>query len=271
MCKLKWTGVDNLKTSTYQENWYQQLVDVGRNRPWVFLLGAIYIIFTTFVLTNPNGFPVPLLDSNFVQFGLSITALLLLLTIGVYLLNNDYQLIWGFSFLAYAITFLGLSLEALGFADMSNPIVFLFWRAPMIFFVSGMWIGASKLFSAKNKVVYLPALLILVLGASWFFFGLVVLADIKLTMYGFLYGGFIPMTLSLAYMWSRFNKDTIFSSPWLVTLGFLLMGIIYSLWIPWQLENLSPIYYILFTLFSVALFLILRGFQKFSEENLIKC
>ncbi len=260
-----------MKTSTYQENWYQQLVDVGRNRPWVLLLGVFYIIFASLVLTNPNGFPVPLLDNRFIQFGLSLTTLFLLLTIGVYLLYNDYQFIWGLSFLSYAITFLGLSLEALGFVDMSNPVVFLFWRIPMIIFVSGMWIGASRLFQENKKAIYLPALLLLVLGASWFFFGLVVLADIELTMYGFLYVGFIPMTLSLAYIWSRFNKDTIFSSPWLVALGFLLMGIVYSLWIPWHPDNLSPIYYILFTLFNVSLVLILRGFQKFSEENLIKC
>ena len=259
-----------MKTSTYQDNWFQQLVDVGRNRVWVLLLGVLYIIIATLVLATPNGFPVPQFDNNFIQFGLSIIAFFLLLTISVHLLNNDYQLVWGLSFLIYSITFVGLSLEALGYADMSNPIVFLFWRLPMIVFVSGMWIGVSKLFRENKEVVYLPALLILVLGISWFFFGLVVLSNIELTIYGFLYGLFVPMTIILAYVWSRFNRDTTFSSPWLVALGFLLIGIVYSLWIPWQVENLSPIYYIVFTLFNVALFLILRGFRTFSKENLVK-
>ncbi|MHA2328406.1 MAG: hypothetical protein ACXACR_07785, partial [Candidatus Hodarchaeales archaeon] len=164
-----------------------------------------------------------------------------------------------------------LSLEAgwgFIFADMSDPLTVLFWRTPMIIFVIGMWIGISSFFTDNPKINYIPALFIFVIGESWFFIGMVLLNDIELAMYGFLYGAFIPMMFSLAYLWYRYNKDTDFSSTSLVALGFLLVGVIYSVWTPWHNESLNELYLIFFTLLNVAFVLIFRGFANFTKEEL---
>ncbi len=256
------------------------------NQNWRSLLfvGIIYLCIVAFALTNPRGFPVPQLEDTYNQFGPSFTALILLLIIGGYLIYRNYlkplqlkgdvshQVIWGISFLIYAITFLGLCLEALGFpfTDMSDPAIFFAWRTPMIIFVCGVWTGTSQLFTDNKKIIYSIALLIILLGESWLFIGLIILKNIEQTMYGFLYWGFIPMTFILAYLWYRYGKGSTLSSPNVLALGFFLLGLVYAVWAPWHFEDLKYIYYTLFNIYNLALTIILVGFYALPKETLAR-
>ncbi|MHA2304570.1 MAG: hypothetical protein ACXACU_04190 [Candidatus Hodarchaeales archaeon] len=247
----------------------QSMVDFGRNSPWVVLLGFIYLILATFVLTNPDSFSILSLEMKYAQFALSFVTLCISIVIGVNLLYQDFQASWGLSFVIYGVTFLGLSLEALGFAiaDMSDPILFLVWRTPMLIFVSIMWINLTSLFTENKKLIYLPAALIALIGEGWFIYGLLSLKDITLTMNAFLYGLFVPMMLISSYLLYKFSKETSFSSTSLIALGYLMIGLIYTQWVPWHTGNSNPIYAIFFTILTISLVMILRGFSLLSTEN----
>jgi len=256
------------------------------NRNWriLLLVGIIYFWILAFTLTTPRGFPIPQLEDTYNQFGLSLTALILLLIIGGYLIYRNYfkplqlkgdvshQVTWGVSFLIYALTFLGLCLEAwdFPFTDMNDPIIFLAWRTPMIVFVSGLWIGTSQLFIDNKKIIYSIALLVIFLGESWFFIGLIVLRNTELTMFGFLYLEFIPMTFILACLWYNYGKGSTLSSPYFLALGFFLLGLVYASWTPWHYEDLKYIYYTLFNMYNLALTMILVGFYALPKETLAR-
>ncbi len=256
------------------------------NQNWriLLLVGIIYFWIVTFVLIIPRGFSVPQLEDTYNQFGPSFAALILLLVIGGYIIYRNYfkplqlkgdvshQVIWGVSFLIYAITFLGLCLEAWGFpfTDMSDPIIFFIWRTPMIIFVCGIWIGTSQLFTDNKRIINIVAFLILLLGQSLFFIGLLILKNIELTMYGFLFCEFIPMAFILACLWYRYGKGSTLSSPKVLALGFFLLGLVYAAWAPWHFEDLKYIYYTLFNVFNLALTMILVGFYALPKETLAR-
>ncbi|MHA1449888.1 MAG: hypothetical protein ACTSP4_10760 [Candidatus Hodarchaeales archaeon] len=262
---------------------------VRNNLLFLILLGVVYIISGLTVIIAPRGFPIPELDPvvtnpyNYSLFGLSIAALILLLSIGGYLIyryfkkppprsESIYQLVWGFSFIIYSITFLGIALGAwLGtgsIGDMNIASNFFFWRAPMIIWVAGMWIGTIRLFSEDKRLVYIPALLILLAGFGWFIIGLLVIESITIeqTMYGFLFGEFIPMSLVLAYMWYVYRKDTKMSSAGILAVGFTLLSVSYASWAPWHFSELVYIYFLWFNLFIVSLAFILAGFFALPKE-----
>ncbi len=250
---------------------------------YIVIFVIIYILTTLFVILKPRGFAIPQLEEKYDLFGASFTGFILLLLIGAILLyfyfstrqsldQAPFLLYWGISFLIYAITLLGLCMEALGFdfANMEEPLIFLFWRSPMIFWVAGMWIGTSKLFQDNFKINYIPALLIILLGEIWFIFGLLILGDVEFTMYGFLYWEFIPMGLVLAILWYNYGKRAELSSPKLITFGFLLFCLAYMGWAPWHFAELRYIWYILFHIFLIGLSLIFTGFYSLPKEILAK-
>lgn len=257
---------------------------VGRNWNILLLVGIMYFCIIAFALTTPRGFPVPQLEDTFYQFGPAFVAFILLLIIGGYLIYRNYfkpltlkgdvhhQVIWGISFLIYAITFLGLCLETLAFlfADMSDPILFFIWRTPMIIFVCGIWIGTSQLFTDNRKIIYSFAFFIFFFGEILFFIGLVILKNIELTMFGFLYLEFIPMAFILAYLWYYYGKGSTLSSPKVLALGFFLLGLVYATWSPWHFEDLKYIYYTLFSIYNLALTMILVGFYALPKETLAR-
>jgi hypothetical protein len=247
---------------------YQKIVDFGRHRPWVLLLGLIYFAISLVSLIDLTGIPFPEFNFNVIQFSLSLSAFLLLLSIGLFFLSNGYKPIWGVSFLAYATIFISLCLNVSGFIllDITNPVLFHLWLFPIFIFISGMWIATSNLVSENQKIIYFPPLFMLIIGESWLLFGLLVLKEIELIIFGVLLGLVIPLLMIFAYIWYRFGKDSIYSSPWYLSLGFLLMGLTFAVWNPWLNEVIEPIYYAIFALFNAALLLILGGFVTLTKD-----
>ena len=52
MCQVTRTGVDEMKTENYHENHYQQIIEFGRSRPWLPLVGIIYATVAAITLTQ---------------------------------------------------------------------------------------------------------------------------------------------------------------------------------------------------------------------------
>ncbi|MFX0052663.1 MAG: hypothetical protein ACFE8U_15400, partial [Candidatus Hermodarchaeota archaeon] len=115
-----------MKVTSYQENFYQKIVDFGRHRPWLLLLGLVYVVMSLISLIDLSGILLPEFNFNVIQLSLSLSAFLLLLSIGLFSQANGFKSIWGISFLAHAVIFIILSLNVTGFIllDITNPIVF---------------------------------------------------------------------------------------------------------------------------------------------------
>lgn len=258
-----------MKVKSYENNTYQKIIEFGLNRPWTIFLGLLYIFFALFALTSINGRFLLELNPSVIQFLLSSVAFIFLLVIGYVLLSNKYRTIWGLSFLVYAATFLGLSLNAINssFASLNDPLLIQFWLLPLIFLNCGLWIGTSSLFFENKKIVYFPPLLIFILGNSWFLFGSIVLKNLELTIAIYSLGLFVPVVLGTAIIWYYFGKDTPYISPWLLTVGFGLFGIIHIFWNPWYTAVLGPMFYPIFILYIVSLGLILTGIRTLTKES----
>ncbi|MFW9904129.1 MAG: hypothetical protein ACFFFH_07350 [Candidatus Thorarchaeota archaeon] len=254
---------------------------ISRKSGYLIIIVIIYLITTLIVIAKPRGFTVPELTTTYDLFGTSLTGFILILILSSYLLfryfskarpleQAPFQLIWGSSFLIYSITLLGLLLQALGFefADMTDPLIFLIWRTPMIIWVAGMWIGVTKLYTDNPKYTYLAALVIFLLGELWFLIGLVFLGDIELTMYGFLYWEFVPMAFILAILWYNYGKGAKLNSPKIIAAGFTLFGLTYLAWAPWHFEELQYIWHIWFNIYLVSLAILLTGFYALPKEIL---
>lgn len=249
---------------------------------YLVIVVIVYTVTSLIVIIQPRGFPIPEITTTYDLFGASLAGLMLILTIGGYLLFHYFKakpleqaslhLIWGCSFLVYSITLLGLLLQAWGFefADMNEPVIFLFWRTPMILWVVGMWIGVTKLLTENDIHIYLPALLIFILGELWFVIGLILVENIEFTMYGFLYWEFVPMAFVLAILWYHYGKNSGLDSPKVITAGFTLFGIAYLAWAPWHFEELIYIWYVWFNIYIVSLALLLTGFYALPKEILGK-
>ncbi len=264
-----------------------RIKEIRRNHlPFVIIIIVVCLLSALTVLTTPRGFEIPQLSESYVLFGPSLSAFILLLAIGGYLViryiskhpprkESLYQLIWGVSFLLYSITFFGLCLQSLGIdiANMNEPNLFFLWRNPMILWVTGMWIGTMMLFTEDKKVIYIPASIILLAGEAWFFLQLVLFVNvysIEQTMYGFLFGEFIPVSILIAYLFYSYGKDLKLSSAWMLTIGFTLLAITYAAWAPWHFSGLMYIYFIWFDIFLVSLAFILSGFFALPKETLSK-
>jgi hypothetical protein len=281
--------LDNIKTTIYKlfqgrctMSLKNDITDyITRNSGYLVIIVIIYMITTLIVIVSPHGFPIPEIENTYDLFGVSLAAFILILIIGGYLLYRyfskarpleraPFQLIWGSSFIIYSITLLGMVFQAWGFdfADMTDPIIFLIWRTPMILWVAGMWIGVTKLYTDCPKCTYLVALLIFLLGELWFFIGLILLDSIELTMYGFLYWLFVPMAFILAILWYNYGKGAQLNSPKVITAGFILFGIAYLAWAPWHFEELKYIWHVWFNVYLVSLAILLTGFYALPKEIL---
>ncbi len=256
---------------------------ITRNSAYIVILALIYMLTSLIVVIKPHGFAVPEIIDSSALFGPALAAFILLLIISGYLLYRyitkaspleqaPFQLIWGASFLIYSLTFLGLTLQAWGFdfADMTDPSIFLIWRTPMIIWVAGIWIGVAKLIVDDNRLIFIPALLIIIFGELWFFFSLLILQDIEFAMYGFLYWLFVPMAFVLARLWHHYGKNAHLSSPNVISAGFVLFGIVYLAWAPWHFPDLNYIWLVWFNMYLVSLAIILTGFYALPKEILGK-
>jgi hypothetical protein len=264
-----------------------EIIDyLTRNSGYIVIITIIYIFTTLIVVAQPKGFAIQELTTTYDLFGTSLTGFILILIIGGYLLfryfskarpleQAPFQLIWGASFLIYSITLLGLLLQALGFefADMTDPLIFLIWRTPMIIWVAGMWIGVTKLYTDCPKCTYLAALVIFILGELWFLGGLIFFTNIidnpiEFTMYGFLYWIFVPMAFIIAILWYNYGKGANLNSPKVISAGFTLFGIAYLAWAPWHFEELKYVWFIWFNVYLVSLAILLTGFYALPKEIL---
>ncbi|MHA1978915.1 MAG: hypothetical protein ACW98F_00960 [Candidatus Hodarchaeales archaeon] len=258
--------VNSINNSQYNFEWFKHLL---RNKPWIVVLIPLYFIAVFSILSNPSSFNLSSLEAKYSQFGLSLLAFTLLITIGFKAYRYGFQPSWSVTFIIYAITFLGMSLEALNVpvADMDIPLLFFLWRFPMVIYVSGLWINFAAFYTDKLYAKYIPAVIISILGGLWFIANLTFAADITLAMNGFLYGIFIPMTFLFGYSWYKFSKETRYTSSSSIAWGFILIGLVYSQWTLWDPTSLNPLYSIAFTILNLSLFLILRGFNSISLKD----
>ena len=245
------------------------LTDLFRYRPWVMFFGIVYIVLAFLTFNSPFNFSLAALDHNSIQFAFSAFSMSLSFSIGIYLLFSDFRRSWGVSFLIYSITFLGLSLEALSIsiADMTDPFSVLLWRLPMIIFIGLTLYGTISFYTDKRDYILFSSIGVALIGISWFIIGLGYLNNVELVMDVFLYLIFIPILLFSSFVWFKFNQETKFRSTSLLAIGYLLLGIIYSQWLPWQTINLNPGYNILYTLLTLAFVLIFRGYIQLTKEN----
>jgi len=248
---------------------FEWLKEFGRNNSWIVFFIPFYIIAVFLVLLSPYSFSLNSLDAKYSQLGLSFSAFILLIMIGISSYRHGFQRSWSVIFVIYAITFLGLSFETLNFpiANMNNPLLFLIWRFPMVLYIAGLWINLANFYTDKSHLKYIPALGIAVLSGLWFIISLLMIDNIILAMNGFLYGIFIPITILSAFIWYRFSKETKYTGSSLIALSFLLIGLVYSQWTLWDPTSLNPLYSISFTILNLALILLLRGFNAISMKN----
>ena len=139
----------------------------------------------------------------------------------------------------------------------------------MILWVTGMMIGTMMLFTEDKKSIYITGLIIFLAGEIWFFFRLVLFVDVnsvEQTMYGFLFGEFIPVSILIAYLFYSYGKNQKLSSAWILTAGFSLLALTYASWAPWHFSDLRYIYFIWFDIFLVSLAFILTGFFALPKE-----
>jgi len=228
-------------------------------------LAVVYLLGILTVIYKPQFSEYKPLEELFWLFGLSLNSTILLIAIGGFLIcrwakkKNTTNLIWGVSFLLYSIVFVGLMLQAHGvaWANQKLPHIFFAFRQFMILWAAGMTYGLLKIFTNNKKFqIALPALIVLA-GYSWFWYGLMKVADIEYTMYGFLFGIFIPVAVFLAYLFWRFAHQNKLISLKFVAGGFLGIALTYGLWAPW---HLTKVYALCFFGYELSLVPLLIGF-----------
>ncbi len=248
-----------------------------RHAPFLFvlilvLLFGIYMVITRFQLP-----PVKELGTLFYLFGLSLQALVILWAISFYLLyrwwrggrQNKVNLIMGLSFLVYSWVFIGTLLQSFVnpengellffFADLNDPFWFFVFRQAHIWWAAGMWYACSLLLTTDRRLQILPSLGIIMVYYAWFVYGLLILKDTLVTMYGFLFLAWIPVNFVIAYMFFLYGRQSDLVSPKFLAAGFVTLGVIYGTWGPWR-ESGIYMYFIMFYIFILTLMVIFVGF-----------
>jgi hypothetical protein len=241
---------------------------------WIFalfwLLG-VYLVINKPLIQGPK-----MLEQTYPLFSLSLTAFILLFLTGISLVNrhrqnkqNKFALRWGLSFIIYSFLFFILVFKSFGFfwADTSKPIVFFIVRSFMIIFILGIIYGFMDILTKSKKIMVPTMTLILVLCSFIFYYGLIILKDIELTMYSFLFFVFIPTLMYISYLFYSLAKSENIFSMKLLAFGFFWVGVMYMAWAPWH-KNFF--YFVCFSLYNLALVAILAGFLclKFEKEKM---
>ncbi|MEM4347710.1 MAG: hypothetical protein QW802_03900 [Candidatus Altiarchaeota archaeon] len=241
------------------------------------IIFLIYALGVYLVSEKPLFQEVKELEKTGTLFGLSMNATIILLWISFYLLyrwnktnrKNLTNFIWGISFLLYSIVFIGMMLEAFGveWANSKRPEIFFMFREFQILWAAGMYLGISKILTKSRILQFLPTILILILGYSWFYHGLLNVKDIEYTMYGFLYGIWIPLCVFLGYLFFLYSKRSKLIAPKYIALGFIAIAFTYTYWAPW---HLTKFYLICFFTYILALIPLLIGFLLIPYESKAK-
>lgn len=244
------------------------------------LFTVLFIVYTLgvfFVLYLPSWEGPAVLQKNYMTFGISFMALVLIFAISFFLFHrwektrreNKSTLIWAVSFLLFSITFIGMILQSVGvsWVNFKVPWVFFLFRQSMIFFVIGLYLGIVRLMTDSSFFNKSFPLIIFIVAYSWFIYSLLVLENIELCMYGFIYFLFAPMCFLVGCLFRNYaNQQGIFGVK-LIGFGFGAIGLTYLGWAPW---HNSYFYFLLFCLFVLALVLVLVGFIYLSLNKLVE-
>lgn len=249
----------------------------------IYLIGLIIIgLISAYVLiVLPHGAPVPMLEKTFFLFGLAVNTVILLWSIGGYLLHrwfitgrdNPSLIIWGLSFFIYSITFVAHIFRALGFSaanENTSPLHFFAYRWGMIVWAAGMLYGLLKILTENKRHQLIPSLLTLILGFTWLLLGLFVIPTpnpIEFTMYLFLYTIWIPICFTMAYIFAYYGYKAEATGPKLLSLGFFGIMITYMAWAPWHFADVVYLYFIWYFIFSLSLTPVLLGFIVMAVEE----
>jgi hypothetical protein len=253
---------------------------VNIKKHFIYFIGIIllFIFAIWIVMETPQGEPIPILEDSFFLFGLGMNTTILILSIGLYLIyrwirgkkRNQSQLSWGICWILYSWTFIAHIIRALGgtWANENNsPANFLLFRFVMIIFAAGMYYGISMILTQNKKKQIYPTIAILGASTVWFLIGLFVINSIETMMYGFLYFIWCPILFTLAYTFFLYGRDAKLRSPYLISLGFLVMSISYLAWAPWHFNDVIYLYFIWYFVFQISLVPILLGYVLLTSET----
>lgn len=247
------------------------------NKALMAMITLLWLMALAFVIYQPNGEALPaILTKTYWIFGLAGTAAALTIGIGGMLLyrwnlggrKNETTLIWGVSFLLFSITFIGMCLKAIGvpWANDSDPKIFFLFRHWMILWTAGMSYGITGILFSKQFWRTVNVLVILIASYAWFTYGLLMVGNIELTMFGFLYAIFIPVCVTVAYCFYKYGSMTGFKSLKVIAFGFAQLAVAYMAWAPWHKVDT---YILWFFFFVWSLIPILVGFCMLMYEKQI--
>ncbi|TFG04650.1 MAG: hypothetical protein EU536_04125 [Promethearchaeota archaeon] len=250
-----------------------------------FFIGIIVIAILCFLvlLLKPHATAPEILDPaigpyNLVTFGLGFDTSIILLTIAFYLLNrwnkggrtNTSLLVWSCGFFVYSSTFIAHIFRGIGFSwanENSSPEIFFLWRFGMIIWAGCSLFGILRILVEDKKTQIIPSLAVIGIGFSWFSYGLLIVRDIEWTMYGFLFGIWIPICFSISYIFFIYGRKSKTTGPKVLFLGYLGLTITYMGWAPWHFPDVIYFYFVWYFWFLLSLIPILIGFIMFSKES----
>lgn len=232
----------------------------------IYAYGGLVSVFTPKV--SPGS--LLMLEGSYTLLMLASTAILYHAITGGYLiykgrkyystrpLSQNIPMIWGLSFFAYIVTYIGITLKALNVVEMTSGMFF-FFRSFMIIWAAGIIYGLISLRTGrKNLRRYIPSGVIL-LSLAWFAWGLLIRGSIEYTMYGFTSFIWIPLTFAFGYFFWAYSGGTGHSGMKWISVGMVYMGATYFLWAPTH-ENF--LYEMAFFQYNIALSIILLGMTK---------
>jgi len=243
----------------------------------ILILLIVYLVGILNIFYVPEWKGPEILKNNFPLFSLSLVAVILIISIGGFLLRrwkitgkeNITTLIWALSFFVYVLTFIGLILKSLGvsWANTGIPLFFFIYRQPMILFIAGIYYGIIRILTKSKFWRGYITTLIIISSYMWFIYGLFIKGNIELTMHGFLSFIFIPVCFFVASLFYIYGNNEKLKPMKFLGLGFAFLGLTYMGWAPWHKDYF---YFIMYTLFILSLVLILISFIYLSFNNIIK-
>lgn len=172
-------------------------------------------------------------------------------------LGENVPLIWGLSFMAYMVTYVGIAMEAV-FLDMTAELFF-FFRSFMIVWAAGIAYGLIALRTSREKLRRYIPLGITVMSFAWFAWGLLRIGSIEYTMYGFTSFIWVPISFAFGYFFWTYSGGTGHSGMKWISVGMVFMGATYLLWAP---THHNFLYEVAFFQYNIATSIILLGMTK---------
>jgi len=249
---------------------------LDRLKPYRGLLALLVIMF---VYGAYAILSVPRIDLGMIESmpqvvwwsGISVTAAFFLLSSAAYCLlqwwrtGMQWCAVWGASFFLYSLVFIGVVFNAFNIVNTHLPNTFFLFRQVMILWAVGMFYGLVSLRTDHPVVRYWIPSIVLAAGYAWFGYGLFSIGDIQFTMYGFLSFLFIPITITLGYLFFRYSSRIKGAGMRWLSGGMFLMGTVYMVWAP---MHQSVGYIFGFFLFNIALALIFVGITHLPYEKM---